>query len=143
MAAVRPPLTNKGIIFELLQSDLSDLQVLQDLLAMAIEVEEEDKSLSRKVALKVRFRALDECETGDIRFYNLYNNALLYLAQAHMDFDAYLLYVEKDRDPEDRIGIISHAGARYTGLLRKCSGYLTMSLIFCQSVCHQERAKPL
>ncbi len=102
MAAVRPPLTNKGIIFELLQSDLSDLQVLQDLLAMAIEVEEEDKSLSRKVALKVRFRALDECETGDIRFYNLYNNALLYLAQAHMDFDAYLLYVEKDRDPEDR-----------------------------------------
>lgn len=102
MAAVRPPLTNKGIIFELLQSDLSDLQVLQDLLAMAIEVEEEDKNLSRKVALKVRFRALDECETGDIRFYNLYNNALLYLAQAHMDFDAYLLYVEKDRDPEDR-----------------------------------------
>ena len=102
MAEVRPPLTNKGIIFELLQSDLSDLQVLQDLLAMAIEIEEEDKSLSRKVALKVRFRALDECETGDVRFYNLYNNALLYLAQAHMDFDAYLLYVEKDRDPEDR-----------------------------------------
>lgn len=102
MAASRPPLTNKGIIFELLQSDLSDLQVLQDLLAMAIEVEKEDKNLSRKVALKVRFRALNECETGDVRFYNLYNNALLYLAQAHMDFDAYLLYVEKDRDPEDR-----------------------------------------
>lgn len=96
------PLTNKGIIIQLLQSDLSDITVLTDLLAMAIEVEEEDKQLSKKIALKVRYRALKGCETGDIEFYDLYNNALLYLAQAHMDFDSYLLYVEKDRDPEDR-----------------------------------------
>lgn len=97
------PLTNKGIIMRLLQADLADVTVLTDLLAMSREVYDEDKSLSRKVALKVRFRALKQCEeSGRIEFYNLYNNALLYLAQAHMDFDAYLLYVEKDRDPEDR-----------------------------------------
>lgn len=97
------PLTNKGIIMKLLQSDLSDLTVLTDLLAMAREVEEEDGQLSKKLALKVRFRALQRCsDGGDIGFYDLYNNALLYLAQAHKDFDSYLLYVEKDRDPEDR-----------------------------------------
>lgn len=97
------PLTNKGIIMELLQSDLTDISVLTDLLAMAREVENEDINLSKKLALKVRFRALKQCEeTDDISFYDLYNKALLYLAQAHMDFDSYLLYVEKDRDPEDR-----------------------------------------
>jgi predicted phage terminase large subunit-like protein len=99
------PLTNKGIVMQLLQSDLSDISVLTDLLAMAvtIETEDEDKELSKKIALKVRYRALQQCEeTGRVDFYELYNNALLYLAQSHMDFDSYLLYVEKDRDPEDR-----------------------------------------
>ena len=32
----------------------------------------------------------------------MYNKALLFLAQEHKDFDSYLLYVEKNRDPEDR-----------------------------------------
>lgn len=95
-------LSNKEIIVRLLKSDLSDYDNLLSLLGMANEVIREDKELSRKLANKVRFLALRLCATGDIKYYDLYNKALLFLAQEHRDFDSYLLYVEKNRDPEDR-----------------------------------------
>ena len=95
-------LSNKEIIVRLLKSDLSDYDNLLSLLGMANEVIQEDKELSRKLANKVRFLALRLCATGDIKYYDLYNKALLLLAQEHKDFDSYLLYVEKNRDPEDR-----------------------------------------
>lgn len=95
-------LSNKEIIVRLLKSDLSDYGNLLSLLGMANEVIREDKELSRKLANKVRFLALRLCATGDIKYYDLYNKALLFLAQEHKDFDSYLLYVEKNRDPEDR-----------------------------------------
>lgn len=95
-------LSNKEIIVRLLKSDLSDYDNLLSLLGMANEVILEDKELSRKLANKVRFLALRLCATGDIKYYDLYNKALLFLAQEHKDFDSYLLYVEKNRDPEDR-----------------------------------------
>lgn len=95
-------LSNKEIIVRLLKSDLSDYDNLLSLLGMANEVIREDKELSRKLANKVRFFALRLCATGDIKYYDLYNKALLFLAQEHKDFDSYLLYVEKNRDPEDR-----------------------------------------
>lgn len=95
-------LSNKEIIVRLLKSDLSDYDNLLSLLGMANEVIQKDKELSRKLANKVRFLALRLCATGDIKYYDLYNKALLFLAQEHKDFDSYLLYVEKNRDPEDR-----------------------------------------
>lgn len=95
-------LSNRDIIIRLLKSDLGDYDNLLSLLGMANEVLSEDKELSKKLANKVRFLALRLCSTGDIKYYNLYNQALLFLAQKHKDFDSYLLYVEKDRDPEDR-----------------------------------------
>ena len=95
-------LSNKEIIVRLLKSYLSDYDNLLSLLGMANEVIQEDKELSRKLANKVRFLALRLCATGDIKYYDLYNKALLFLAQEHKDFDSYLLYVEKNRDPEDR-----------------------------------------
>lgn len=95
-------LSNKEIIVRLLKSDLSDYDNLLSLLGMANEVIREDKELSRKLANKVRFLALRLCATGDIKYYDLYNKALLFLAQEHKDFDSYLFYVEKNRDPEDR-----------------------------------------
>lgn len=95
-------LSNRDIIIRLLKSDLSDYDNLLSLLGMANEVLSEDKELSKKLANKVRFLALRLCSTGDIKYYNLYNQALLFLAQKRKDFDSYLLYVEKDRDPEDR-----------------------------------------
>ena len=94
-------LSNKEIIVRLLESDLSEYENLLSLLGMANEVIEEDKILSKKLANKVRFTAMRLCST-DIKFYDLYNQALLFLAQKHMDFDSYLLYVEKNRDPEDK-----------------------------------------
>lgn len=94
-------LSNKEIIVRLLESDLSEYDNLLSLLGMANEVIEEDKVLSKKLANKVRFIAMRLCST-DIKFYDLYNQALLFLAQKHMDFDSYLLYVEKNRDPEDK-----------------------------------------
>lgn len=94
-------LSNKEIIVRLLESDLSEYDNLLSLLGMANEVIEEDKVLSKKLANKVRFTAMRLCST-DIKFYDLYNQALLFLAQKHMDFDSYLLYVEKNRDPEDK-----------------------------------------
>lgn len=99
---VQHELSNKEIIVRLLKSDLSDYDNLLSLLGMANEVIQEDKELSRKLANKVRFLALRLCATGDIKYYDLYNKALLFLAQEHKDFDSYLLYVEKNRDPEDR-----------------------------------------
>lgn len=95
-------LSNRDIIIRLLKSDLSDYDNLLSLLGMANEVLGEDKELSKKLANKVRFLALRLCSIGDIKYYNLYNQALLFLSQKHKDFDSYLLYVEKDRDPEDR-----------------------------------------
>lgn len=94
-------LSNREIIVRLLESDLSEHDNLLSLLGMANEVIEEDKVLSKKLANKVRFTAMRLCST-DIKFYDLYNQALLFLAQKHMDFDSYLLYVEKNRDPEDK-----------------------------------------
>jgi len=93
-------LTNRQIIAALLKSDLTKYENLIDLLSMAREILPEDREVSRKVANKVRFLAARLSRT-DVDFYELYNDALLFLAQSHMDFDAYMLYVEKNRDPED------------------------------------------
>lgn len=94
-------LTNKQIIGRLLQSNLDEYENLASLLTMAREIKEEDKQLSKKVAQKVRIHAMNLSMNGRFEFYDLYNNALLFLAQEHMDFDSYLLYVEKNRDAED------------------------------------------
>ena len=112
-------LSNKEIIVRLLKSDLSDYDNLLSLLGMANEVIREDKELSRKLANKVRFLALRLCATGDIKYYDLYNKALLFLAQEHKDFDSYLLYVEKNS-----------------------RGSLMMSWIFCQYQCLLAPARP-
>ena len=69
-------LSNRDIIIRLLKSDLSDYDNLLSLLGMANEVLSEDKELSKKLANKVRFLALRLCSTGDIKYYNLYNQAL-------------------------------------------------------------------
>lgn len=134
-------LSNRDIIIRLLKSDLSDYDNLLSLLGMANEVLSEDKELSKKLANKVRFLALRLCSTGDIKYYNLYNQALLFLAQKHKDFDSYLLYVEKTETR--RTDTISREEIRFTGLYRRCNGSLMMSWIFCQYQCHPEPARPL
>jgi predicted phage terminase large subunit-like protein len=97
-------MTNEEIVTQLLKQDLSDISVLNDLLAMAIVIESEDKCYSKKIAQKVKFQALRLVRSvGSREAYDLYNNTLLYLAQSsHKDFDSYMLYVEKNRDVEDK-----------------------------------------
>lgn len=91
----------KDITRQLLKTDLSIPDNLISLLGMSNEIYPHDKVLSKKIAQKVRGIALRLCTT-DIRHYDIYNDSLLLLAQQHLDFDAYMLYVEKNRDPEEQ-----------------------------------------
>lgn len=91
----------KDITRRLLKTDLSIPDNLISLLGMSNEIYPHDKVLSKKIAQKVRGIALRLCTT-DIRHYDIYNDSLLLLAQQHLDFDAYMLYVEKNRDPEEQ-----------------------------------------
>lgn len=96
-------LSNKEIIASLLkQKNLDDYYNLSGLLTMASEVFNEDKKISKAVAMKVRFDAQRiYAETLDKRYNELYNNSLLFLSQSHKNFDAYMLYVEKNREPQE------------------------------------------
>ena len=91
----------KDITRQLLKTDLSIPDNLISLLGMSNEIYPHDKVLSKKIAQKVRGIALRLCTT-DIRHYDIYNDSLLLLAQQHLDFDAYMLNVEKNRDPEEQ-----------------------------------------
>ena len=98
-------MTNREIINRLLLLDLNDIENLRALLAMAIEVFKEDKALSKKLTNRIRELTLEILQgtpSNYMAFYELYNQCLLYLAQAHMDLDAYLLYVEKNRDADEQ-----------------------------------------
>ena len=91
----------KDITRQLLKTDLTIPDNLLSLLGMSKEIYKHDAELSRKIAQKVRSLAMKQCVV-DIRHYDIYNSALLLLAQLHLDFDAYMLYTEKNRDPEEQ-----------------------------------------
>ena len=91
----------KEITRQLLKTDLSIPDNLTSLLGMSNEIYPHDKALSKKIVQKVRAISLRLCPE-DIRHYEIYNTSLLVLAQNHLDFDAYMLYVEKNRDPEEQ-----------------------------------------
>lgn len=91
----------KDITRQLLKTDLTIPDNLLSLLGMSKEIYKHDAELSRKIAQKVRSLAMKQCVV-DIRHYDIYNSALLLLAQLHLDFDAYMLYIEKNRDPEEQ-----------------------------------------
>ena len=91
----------KDITRQLLKTDLTMPDNLLSLLGMSKEIYKHDVELSRKIAQKVRSLAMKQCVV-DIRHYDVYNSALLLLAQLHLDFDAYMLYIEKNRDPEEQ-----------------------------------------
>ena len=91
----------KEITRQLLKTDLSIPDNLTSLLGMSNEIYPHDKVLSKKIVQKVRAISLRLCPE-DIRHYEIYNTSLLVLAQNHLDFDAYMLYVEKNRDPEEQ-----------------------------------------
>lgn len=110
-------MTNKEIISRLLQSNLTNYDNLASLLAMAGEVKEEDSALSKNIALEVRMLAARE-SLNDVSFYDLYNNSLLFLAREHFDFDSYMLYIEKNRDPEEQFYLPRRRQFQHIGIVQ-------------------------
>ena len=107
----------KDITRQLLKADLSIPDNLLSLLGMSKEIYRHDTELSKKIAQKVRFLAMKHC-ASDIRHYDIYNSALLLLAQIHLDFDAYMLYIEKNRDPEEQYYLPRRNQLIQTGIIR-------------------------
>lgn len=91
----------KNLIKQLRQTDLTMPDNLLSMLGMANSISQYDMPLSKKLAQEVRRKALKQC-ASDIRHYDIYNRTLLFLAQKHKDIDSYMLYIEKNRDPEER-----------------------------------------
>ena len=69
------------------------------LFQIATNIAKEDKRYSIQLAKKVKNFA-NRNAAKDVRFYGLYNNVLLFLAPD--DLDSYILYIEKDRPPQER-----------------------------------------
>lgn len=69
------------------------------LLSIANEMYEFDTVRSKKIMQKVREISQERC-TNKPKFFDVYNEALRLLARRCMDFDAYMLFVEKNREPE-------------------------------------------
>lgn len=82
-----------------LNSDLNQYDNLSNLFQIARNIKEEDKQQAISIAKKVRSNAMQNV-SKDVKFYNLYNDALLFLAPD--DLDSYILYIEKDRPPKER-----------------------------------------
>lgn len=91
----------KGMIRQLNKCDLTVPDNLMSFLGLAEGVRKYDAAMSKMIANKVKGKALELCEV-DVRHYEVYNSALRYLASKHMDFDSYMLYVEKNRDAEEQ-----------------------------------------
>ena len=89
----------KDVIQYYLNSDLNKYDNLYRLFQSATNIREEDKQQAISIAKKVRSHAMKNV-SKDVRFYNLYNDALLFLAPD--DLDSYILYIEKDRPPQER-----------------------------------------
>ena len=92
---------NLQIIDQLLQTDLTNYINLRDLLAMSKEIHGDDAEMSKLIMQKVRDIAIAQCMEGRDNFYTLYNDSLQLMASEHKDFDSFLLYVEKDREPHE------------------------------------------
>lgn len=82
-----------------LNSDLDQYDNLFNLFQICRNIKKEDKQQAISIALKVRSYAAKN-SSKNVRFYHLYNDTLLFLAPDHLD--SYILYIEKDRPPEER-----------------------------------------
>lgn len=84
----------------------SDFQAVDDLFEMLRIYENENEEKAHYANKKVREIASSQAKNRDIKidvrikFYNLYKRSLLF--DAPLDFDAYLQYVEFNREPEKR-----------------------------------------
>ena len=96
---------NIDIIEAIKKSDLSQYRNLYNLYQMMLNVyaeNEEDVDYCLKISKFIKqYAPVRHMETGDNEFQDLYYKAILFEAQNHI-FDSFLIYLEKNRDPEDR-----------------------------------------
>lgn len=90
---------NKQIIEKLYKSGLSKFKNLNALMDMSIIIKDDDIDYAIDQAQVVKKKSA-ELSRKDFQFSDLYYKALLFLAP--YDFDSYLIYMEKDRQPKKR-----------------------------------------
>lgn len=90
----------KDLAVEIFKTGAKEPDDLIGLLSVANEMYEHDAVRSKKIMLKVRQTAQERC-LKDVAFFDAYNESLRLLARKCKDFDAYMLYVEKNREPEE------------------------------------------
>ncbi|MFR1625356.1 MAG: hypothetical protein ACLSU1_11250, partial [[Eubacterium] siraeum] len=89
------------MINALLERDLTDYQTLVDLLGMLRLYEEENAKEAHRINKRVRENAAREAvKQGSMDFFQLNKAALLF--DAPVEFDAFMQYIEIDREPKER-----------------------------------------
>ena len=90
------------IIRALHKRDLTQYDNLSMLMDMVLAVKDEDIELAKDEAQFVKRKAAigTRGKSNVKQFADLYWKAMLFLAQ-NRDLDSYLIYLEKDRDPEE------------------------------------------
>lgn len=106
----------KKIIKALHKTDLSDIKNLSYLFDMCIAIKEFDIELAKEECQHVKNRAAVLSRKNQ-KAVDLYWKAILFLAQ-NRDLDSYLLYLEKNRDPEDRFYLPRRKQLRKLGLIQ-------------------------
>ena len=106
----------KKIIKALHKTDLSDIKNLSYLFDMCIAIKEFDIELAKEECQHVKNRAAVLSRQNQ-KAVDLYWKAILFLAQ-NRDLDSYLLYLEKNRDPEDRFYLPRRKQLRKLGLIQ-------------------------
>ena len=107
------------IIRALHKRDLSQYDNLSMLMDMVLAVKDEDIELAKDEAQFVKKTAAagTRGKTEVSRFVDLYWKAMLFLAQ-NRDLDSYLIYLERDRDPEERFYLPRREQLRKHGIVQ-------------------------
>jgi predicted phage terminase large subunit-like protein len=96
---------NLATIEAIKKSDISQYQNLYNLYQMMLIVYESDKTELEycfKISKFIKeYAPLMHIQTGNADFQKLYYDAILFEARNH-NLDSFLIYIEKNRDPEDR-----------------------------------------
>ena len=106
----------KKIIKALHKTDLSDIKNLSYLFDMCLAIKEFDIELAKEECQHVKNRTAVLSRQNQ-KAVDLYWKAILFLAQ-NRDLDSYLLYLEKNRDPEDRFYLPRRKQLRKLGLIQ-------------------------
>ena len=108
------------IIEKIKQSNLEDYENLYQLYQMMLiiyEADNDDLEYCLKISKFIKeFAPYVHEKTFDERFEELYYSALLFEAQHHI-FESYMIYLEKDREPEERFYLPRRRQLRKLGII--------------------------